>query len=205
MASFKTTRTLSLKKIVGKVPTQVIKVTDPDDPTKQIDKSVAIEQNLALMIGRADDFDTGSTDYGEFTKFIGTFEGTNLLTGDKTMSGKCIFPAVAEDLARSVFLEAKRADPTASVNLAFVVAVKPDLRSSVGYEFAVTVIDQGSGRADPLEALRASIGTELSTLLPPDVISKTGLLPAPSSDVAAIADQSSLKTKADKSADKADA
>jgi len=197
--AFKSVRTLSIKKVLGKVPTQVIKVTDPDDPTKQIDKSVAIEQNLVLLMGRADDFEDGETDFGPFTRFIGRFEGKNLVTGETTISGKCIFPEIAQDLARSAFLDAKRQDETASVDMAFIVGVKPDLRSSVGYEYVVNVLTTGTGAADPLDALRSNIATEALTLLGNETAGKIGLLPAPSEDTAQIADQSSSKAKAAKS------
>ena len=83
------------------------------------------------------------------TKFVGTFEGINLLTGETVVASNAYFPgAVSEMLEHAV------ENATGPVEFSCMIAVKKNSKSAVGYTFSVRM-DRDPEVADPLEALRS--------------------------------------------------
>lgn len=111
-------------------------------------KPVAVATILAAVTDfktAANKLDPSRTD----VKFIGTFEGTNLLTGETFRSAAMYLPSAASDYLQGV---AQNAGDTA---VAFQLTVQADTRpnSAQGYKFGVQAIGEKSS-FDPFAALR---------------------------------------------------
>lgn len=112
-------------------------------------KPVAIALILAQvneMKEQPNRLDPSKTD----TKFLGQFEGTNLLTGEVSRSGAMYLPGAASD-----YLKGQGAGGGA---VAFQLTVEEDKRanSSQGYKFGVKAIAEKAVN-DPFAALRAAL------------------------------------------------
>jgi hypothetical protein len=83
---------LSSKTIIGNVLTAFT----IDEKTKQpvIGELVA----LFSVVGIANTIKTGTSTYGDWQSFKGTFEATNLLTGEVFRAGELFLPEVAENM-----------------------------------------------------------------------------------------------------------
>lgn len=108
---------------------------------------------VAHIYGTVNAMKPGQTQYGNFVRFIGRFEGVNLETGDVTASGALILPGIAENLLAGAI----SADQAEAVDFAFEVGVKPS-KSPVGYDFTVRSLIEHRG-ADPLAAIRHEMET----------------------------------------------
>lgn len=149
----------------GKPERQSIKVPDPADATKTIDKLVAITQDFAVIFGQAHTMEPKSSTYGPYNEFIGRFEARRTKDGEIFQATRLILPAIADDIAANWFMDAKRLDPTAMVNMAFVVGAEPDTRGTEGYKFTIKPVDTGEVKNDPLDALRLAMMPSLAMAL----------------------------------------
>ncbi len=149
----------------GKPERHTIKVPDANDATKTVDKLVAVVQDLCVIFGQAHTMEPKSSLYGPYQEFIGRFEARRLKDGEIFQATRVIFPAIAEDIASNYFLDAKREDPAAMVNMAFVVGVEPDTRGVEGYKFTIKPVETGEVRNDPLDALRVGMVAGLQLAL----------------------------------------
>lgn len=112
--------------------------------------------DLMSVIGIARRFRTGSTEMGEFLKFVGRFEATNMITGEVSASANLIVPEVMQDLISS-----QMGDVGNEVQFAAVMGVKPH-DSQIGYEwFARPIIEP---ETDALAALRNQTTEALTQL-----------------------------------------
>ena len=121
---------------------------------------------LAIMYGRTTRYTVGQSTFGEFTKFNGSFEATNVKTGESFRSGNILLPRIVEDLLRGALDD--REDANSALEFALEIGVKYS-ENPMGYEYTVR----------PLVELAAS--DELSHLR--DTAVKA--LPAPKNDGAA--------------------
>lgn len=132
---------------------------------------------LAHVFGKANGYDTGSTNYGFYDKFHGEFEAVNLRTGEVFAAANLLCPPIMENLIKQALKDAGAEggkignkathekdvagkDAQAPVLFAFAVGVKPTPKkegardSGSGYEYTVSVLTP-SKRSDALESLRA--------------------------------------------------
>lgn len=137
---------------------------------------------VAFLIGKVDGYkeqanklDPTKTD----TKFVGSFEGHNLLDGAVAVSRYAYLPGGSDEMIRDAVDASEKAGNSVGVEFAFSVNVKKMATSAVGYIFQISAASEPREN-DPLQALRDSLK-----------------IAAPSS-VAAIEDQSESKQKGSK-------
>lgn len=109
---------------------------------------------LVRVAGIANKAKVGSTDYGEYVAFLGSFKAINLATGEEFRSGKLILPEVAQNVLAGM-LEGEGAD---SVGFAFDLGVKPS-KSPTGYDWTATPLVEAD-EADPVEQLMGAVNTQ---------------------------------------------
>lgn len=117
---------------------------------------------IATLYGRCSDKKIGTSDYGEFIRFKGEFEGVNADTGDSFRSGDMIVPGILESLLDSAIT----VDENNSVDFAVEVWVEPSDRSMTGYTYNIKPLIKPQ-ESDALAELRNLAG---------------GALPAPESE-----------------------
>lgn len=132
-------------------------------PQKGEDGKVA-SQDLALIYGQVHSLESGTSQFGNYQVLIGRFEARRLKDGAVFQSTRAILPQIAEDLAVQTVMEAKAQDPSAFVNLAFVIGAEHDERGTEGYKFTVKPVSTGEQAADPLAELRASMMPALAAI-----------------------------------------
>lgn len=88
---------------------------------------------IATLYGRCSDKKIGTSDYGEFIRFKGEFEGVNADTGDSFRSGDMIVPGILESLLDSAIT----VDENNAVDFAVEVWVEPSDRSMTGYTYNI--------------------------------------------------------------------
>lgn len=153
-------------------------------------KLLPIEQDTAIVRGVISGHETGETKFGEFVKFIGTFEAIRIQDGEKFFSKTLILPSNASDVLFDSYSSAKKEDPTAELSFVMVLGVKPDFNGAVGYKHTVKLSGAGMEKNDPLAAIRASTDAQLAEILGAE---KFAALNSPKSTTAQLPDG----TKAD--------
>lgn len=99
------------------------------------------------VLGQANGIKTGNTDFGEFTAFVGSFEVTNVETGEISRSGKMFLPMAAE-----VMLAGALAGSTGPVGFGFDIGVR-EADNQIGYEYtAESIFDVAE--TDPIEQMK---------------------------------------------------
>lgn len=145
----------------------VLRVDDKGAPLMgSIDKNVA--QPLYLVMGKARDSKTGSTQYGDYTEFFGAFEARRLGDGEVFQSGRVIFPPPTDAVVENMFSAAKNADPTAEVGFAFVIGTEEHRHGDeVKFRYTCEPIPLGDqAKQDPLADIKAAISKANPLLLP---------------------------------------
>jgi len=89
--------------------------------------------------------------------FIGSFQGTNLSTGEIFASAKMFLPEVASNLVEQAFISAQEGDnPVESMKFAFDIKKVSDETSATGYVYsAVSLIE--TKESDPLNEMAAGL------------------------------------------------
>lgn len=172
--------------------------------------SVAVAQDVCVVYGRARDYRSGSTQFGDFIEYIGNFEARRIGDGEVFQSTRIIFPPIAADLADETFTRIKREDENADVEMAFIVGVEPDARGSDGYKWSCKLITTGASLTDPLAEMRSALGLNFAEALGGELAAKLGfgtgdgatLIGASSTAALSIADQSAEMAKANPATDK---
>jgi hypothetical protein len=135
------------KKITVKTVCGKIKDVLPKEFKKEIP--------LMRVVGMVRSYSTPDTEYGPYLRLKGSFEATNILTGEVARSGTCILPEVASDALEAVLMD----DDIKTVNFGFDIGVKPS-DIPIGYEFTATPLIE-SNDMDPLQQLSNSISKAL--------------------------------------------
>jgi hypothetical protein len=134
-----------------------------DKPTVQaiVEQMKGKETAIARIVGQAVNMKSGSTDKGDYVKFIGLFQATNYLQPEVDYrSGTCILPNVAsgnlEGMLGSARAEVKGdvEGGGAAVVFGFEITAKGDKEAAVGYVYGVRSLIKGK---DPLEKLLAEL------------------------------------------------
>lgn len=141
-----------------------------------------IKEPITIMrvIGQANDYEIVSSQYGDSTRYKGQFLATNLANGKCFRGGQLFLPSLLDAL---IFpqLEGLGEDKK-SVEFAFDIGLKPDAKSSTGYQYtAVPLI--APKESDPLERLAATLPAPVIKSLP--VTEKQPEKPAVKSEPAA--------------------
>jgi len=111
-------------------------------------------KNIMRVIGIATGLERGETQYGEFSKILGRFEATNLITGEVFHSGCLIMPEIVNTATAAAVEMAERG---AAVKFAFDIGIqKPtDPESTVSYEWTAEPLMDGLG--DELAEMKKSL------------------------------------------------
>ena len=141
--------------LVKKISAKTI-VGDVKRLCKDIDNAVVI--NLANFYGRASGFKTGSSDFGNWTAFTGSFEAVNLQTGEEFQARQMF---LVEPLQGMLLDQLANSE---SVDFACTLAVVVNDKLPTGYEYRVTPITEIK-RSDELESLRNMAGLPSLKLL----------------------------------------
>lgn len=173
----------ALKKITvkdvmkGKPEREVVTVmvqnpADIDGPKIESKQSVVKAQDVCLIMGRAHSHETGSTTFGPYTTFIGSFEARRLKDGEIFQSTRIILPPIADGIGQEVYMNAKKEDPNNDVEFAFIVGVEHDERGTEGYKFTCKPISTGTNSVDPLAQMRSALYDQLASALPSETFAK---------------------------------
>lgn len=87
-------------------------------------------------------------------RFLGQFEGTNLLTGQTGVFAEAFFPGVAD-----AYVGGHKGSTEGAVTLAFTITVMKDeaKNSAQGYKFGMLALVNKTEEADPFKAFRAHL------------------------------------------------
>lgn len=143
---------------------------------KELVTKVVEGESVALLkiAGNSTGAKTGQTDKGEYTRLLGSFIGTDLITGELFQSGQCILP----DFVGGVLGDALKSGQ--SIRFAFEIHARRKDTAITGYEYAVKPLMTAES-SDAMKELAALAGIDLSKAppaLPP------AAAPAPAADPA---------------------
>lgn len=110
---------------------------------------------LYRVIGSAHGVKTGSSDFGPFVAFLGSFEATRYDTGETFVGGQCFVPKAVEDMLLASLHAGKKKDENSGIEFGIEIGLKLS-DTAIGYEFTVTNLIK-TKNADPLAALRAQL------------------------------------------------
>lgn len=102
------------------------------------------------IYGTSNGIKTGTSQFGEWTAFVGTMEAINHVTGEHFAAVSCFIPEPLSTLLKEALTENE------NIEFAFSVSVKRRDDLKEGYEYLVTP-HKAAQEADPLEKLRALI------------------------------------------------
>lgn len=142
---------LTIRDIMGNKPQNLPQVRQM--VTDGIDKKNPAPVALCRIIGRTNKAKPGSTDKGEYVRFIGEFIGVNLFTGERFTAGSAILPGAAEMAvygAIGPLNDKGQADNT--VEFALEVAAKFDEKAVTQYVFSVSSLVEAKV-SNPMQAL----------------------------------------------------
>lgn len=123
--------------------------------------SVKEPMHVATIYGRCNSKKAGSSDFGEFIRFMGEFEGVSVATGEIFRSGELIVPKTLEALLNDAVVE------DASVDFAVDIWVEPSEASITGYIYIVKPLIKPA-ESDALAELRKIAQDAQKTLPAPD-------------------------------------
>jgi hypothetical protein len=86
------------------------------------------------------------------TRFRGSFEGTNRLSGEEAMASQGFFPGIAEDFLKGLHGAAE----SGASRSGFIITAKENEKSPVGYIFGLSVLTDRKN-ADPFKDFRAAL------------------------------------------------
>ncbi len=81
-----------MSKIASIIPKITMKTVD----AQPAPRTVTVKEDLVHIFGRAERVNEGSTTYGIFHKYKGTFEVVNLKTGEVYRSSALLLPEIAD-------------------------------------------------------------------------------------------------------------
>lgn len=131
--------------------------------------SVEKDSMIATIYGRCTDKKAGTSDHGEYIRFIGEFEGINVDTGEAYRSGNMIVPKTLETLLDAAIT----LDESNAVDFAVEVWVEKNESSITGYSYLIKPLIKPA-ESDVLANLRelAASSTQKQIEAPVDVKAK---------------------------------
>jgi hypothetical protein len=103
----------------------------------------------------------GTSEYGEYMKFRGSFRATNLDTGESFQSGAVILPRVAEEALAGAIT-----DDTNEIQFGFRVVVRYDASAVTKYVYSVIPL-LAPAENDPVTLLENQIAENFKALAAP--------------------------------------
>ena len=131
------------------------------------------ELHVMRVIGQANGFGTGNSDYGVYTFFKGNFQSTNVATGEVFRSGKLFLPQVVEALIVGAF-----SDTVKSVDFAFDIFMVDAPDNNIGYEYSARSLTDVA-ESDPVAIMERQLAQSAPALPAP---TKAPALPAPAAE-----------------------
>jgi hypothetical protein len=89
------------------------------------------EKSLYRVFGLAVGTKTGTTDYGDWSCFVGEFQAVNIHTGEMFSSSKCFLPEIVEAGIMTQLSQVEKG----GVKFAFEIGIKPNEEIVIGYEY----------------------------------------------------------------------
>lgn len=115
---------------------------------------------ICRIIGRTNKGKPGSTDKGEFMRFVGEFVGINMLTGEQLSAGAVILPGAAESAIYGALGPLNdKGESVNTVEFAVEVSVKYDAASATLYTYTCTPLIEPK-TSDPMKALMQAAGVK---------------------------------------------
>lgn len=136
---------------------QILKKITTKTVCGKVDKKSVINSEgdpiwMMVILGRATRRLAQSSDLGEYIRFKGTFEATNIETGEVFKSMNLIVPPIAEDIIEEGFA----AEGVNAVEFALKLGVRRDDDSVSGYQWVAESVKKAA-EGDPLAALRSEL------------------------------------------------
>jgi hypothetical protein len=125
-------------------------------------KGQGARADILDVIGIATKYKPGSSDKGEYIRFIGQFKAKNLESGDEFISGAAIFPKMIEESLWGVMGGAD----VQNVQLAYRIGVKFEKDAATKYVYVATPLLKPSEN-DPLKLLEATVNDAVRALPAP--------------------------------------
>lgn len=123
---------------------------------------VASEIPLATIYGMATGYKLGTSNYGEFCKFLGDFRAIRASDNVEFRSGALLLPATVASLMQ---VAVDKAGDT-GVQFGLLIGVKPS-EVPIGYEYTIEPIIN-TDHADPLAALHEQVMKQLAGPVKPE-------------------------------------
>ena len=147
-----TSQNLSL---VSKLTVKTLKAQPPRH-------SVKAETMVATIYGRCTGKKAGTSDHGEYIRFLGEFEGVNADTGAVYRAGELIVPKTLESL-----LNGAVDNEGSTVDFAVEIWVEPNEASITGYSYTIKPLVKPA-ESDALAELRQLAATSQKQLAAPE-------------------------------------
>lgn len=148
---------ISVKTVVGNVPTQDAKAPKMNNGVMVLDKDNnpvmetvqrGIKQEIMRVFGQCDKIKLGNTAFGETVEFQGQFEATNILTGEIYRGSRLFLPPVLTEMVRNQVLAAG----DVGVQFAFDIGID-SANNAHGYQYTITPLTAPAA-TDPLSQMK---------------------------------------------------
>lgn len=119
---------------------------------------------VAHFIGLAEAIETGTSQFGEWVAFTGSFKGTNLETGEVFRAKKCLLPDIASDALQDAVANSEGNPVEFALEIGIRRVIKLDPKGNevgMGYEYTMRPLIEMDEASDPLAALDAKVAKAL--------------------------------------------
>lgn len=119
---------------------------------------------IAHVIGQAEGIETGTSQFGEWVAFTGTFKGTNLDDGSVYRAKKCLLPGIASDALEDAVSSSEGNPVEFALEIGIRRVIKLDAKGNetgMGYEYTMRPLIEMDEASDPLAALDAKVAKAL--------------------------------------------
>lgn len=115
---------------------------------------------IAHVIGMAESIETGTSQFGEWIAFNGTFKGTVLDGGEVYRAKKCLLPDIASDALQDAVSGSEGNSVEFALEIGIRRVIKLDAKGNevgMGYEYTMKPLIEMDEASDPLAALDAKV------------------------------------------------
>lgn len=127
--------------------------------------------SLMQVIGRVEKIETGTSQFGEWVAFVGSFKAVKMEDGEVFRGAKCLLPDVAASMLTEAVEKAGDGIVEFAIEIGLRRVVKFDAKgeeTGIGYEYTMKPLIEMDAASDPLAALEARAG--LKSLPAPDLV-----------------------------------
>jgi hypothetical protein len=151
---------LSVKTVVGNVPTRDVEIPKMENGSPVLDKDKkvvmqtvqrGIKQEIMRVYGQCDRIKLGNTSFGETVEFQGTFEAVNILTGEVNRSPRLFLPPTLTEMVRAEVVAAG----DKGVQFAFDIGID-SANNAHGFQYTITPL-AAPAQNDPLAQMAATL------------------------------------------------